>query len=91
MSWACTSWATPSSRATFIQQEALWVSESSMFSGAWWMQTFIALSHLGAKGQPSGRFRRSIGVPVIGVSLWPMVPVVGIERRRPLVYSCLGS
>ena len=76
---------------TFIQQEALWVSLNVMFSGILWMHTFMALSQRGAKGHPLGRLSKSMGVPVMGCSFCPMVPVVGIERSKPLVYSCLGS
>ena len=62
----------------------------SMLSGAWRMQIFMALSQRGANGQPLGRLSRSMGVPVMGWSFWPMVSIVGMERSRPLVYSCLG-
>ena len=38
-----------------------------------------------------GMFSRSMGVPVMGWSFLPAVAAVGMERIRPLVYSCLGS
>ena len=79
----------PSSMAsfTFIQHPEMWSSLILILSGRFSRQTFIALSQRGAKGQPLGIFNRSIGVPVIGCSLFPAVSAVGMDLRSPLVYS----
>ena len=74
-------------RLTFIQQAARCWSLISIRGHGWRIQIFIAASHRGAKAQPAGMFRRSMGVPVMGWSFVPAVSAVGMERRRPLVYS----
>ena len=84
--------AVPSSiqSLTLIQQPEIWSSLILILSGLSLRQIFRALSQRGAKGQPLGIFNKSMGVPVIGCSLFPAVSWVGMDLKSPFVYSCLG-